>query len=209
MKHEVQVFRQKKRIRLLWITSPILASLLFFTEPAWVIGDIRNDIVRQIGAIALFTCISGRCWAALHIGGLKNQQLITSGPYAFTRNPLYFFSSLGLAGVGLAVGSVTLGAIFFCFSYLSFSYVIRQEEGALEQFFQEEYRSYLKSVPRFFPLPRNNSFNLPSADDLPKKAEMVEKTYRQALPFLAAIPLYNLVRYVQDSNIISPIFKLY
>ena len=152
MEQNVRTFRQRKRIIFFWMSAPLLASLLFFTEPIWFDGDVRNAIVRQLGAFALLTCIAGRCWAALHIGGQKNQQLVKSGPYARTRNPLYFFSTVGLAGVGLAVGSVTLGVLFFCFGYLAFSYVTRREEWALERFFGSEYREYIRTRSEVFPV---------------------------------------------------------
>ena len=151
MEQNVRTFRQRKRIIFFWVSAPLLAPLLLLTEPMWFDGDVLNEIVRHLGAFALLTCIAGRCWAALHIGGQKNQKLITSGPYARTRNPLYFFSTVGLAGIGLAVGSITLGLAFFCFGYLAFSYVIRREERALERFFVAEYHEYMRLVPRFFP----------------------------------------------------------
>ncbi|MBP0437686.1 methyltransferase family protein [Tianweitania sediminis] len=208
MKQNVRVFRQRKRIRFLWTLSPLLVALLLFTEPKWMHGDVRNEMIRQLGALALFTCIIGRCWASLHIGGQKNQQLITSGPYSRTRNPLYFFSSVGLAGVGLAVGSMTLGAVFFCFGYLAFSYVIRREEWALEQFFRGEYRAYVMLVPRFFPSLSEN-LEPTTTEQVLYKPQALHTTFRQALLFLLPIPLYNVLQYLHASGIIEPVMKLY
>lgn len=209
MKQNVRTFRQRKRIIFFWMSSPLLASLLLFTEPMWIDGDIRNEIIRQIGALALLTCIAGRCWAALHIGGQKNQQLVTSGPYARTRNPLYFFSTVGLAGVGPAVGSLTLGVVFFCFSYLAFSYVIRREEWALEHLFRGEYRAYVMLVPRFFPSLSAIVVERRTAEQDVYKPHALRTTFWHALVFLLPIPLYNVIKYLHESGAITPLIKIY
>lgn len=209
MEHNVRTFRQRKRIIFFWMSTPLLASLLLFAEPMWFDGDIRNEIVRQLGAFALLTCIAGRCWATLHIGGQKNQQLVTSGPYTRTRNPLYFFSTVGLAGVGLAVGSVTLGVVFFCFGYLAFSYVIRREEWALERLFGSEYHEYMRLVPMFFPSFSAIVVDQPSDDQIVYNPHALGATFYHALVFLLPIPLYNIIQYIQKSGIIVPIIRLY
>jgi protein-S-isoprenylcysteine O-methyltransferase Ste14 len=209
MEQNVRTFRQRKRILFFWMSAPLLASLLLFTEPVWFDGDVRNEIVRHLGAFALLTCIAGRCWAALHIGGQKNQQLVTSGPYARTRNPLYLFSTMGLAGIGLAVGSVTLGAGFFCFGYLAFSYVIRREEWALERFFGSEYDEYTRLVPRFFPSFSSIVIEQPGDDQNVYNPRALATTFCHGLVFLLPIPLHGVIQYMQESKIIIPILKIY
>jgi protein-S-isoprenylcysteine O-methyltransferase Ste14 len=209
MQQDARTFPQRKRILFLWISSPILASLLLLTEPTWAVDDVRHELTRLIGALALFACIVGRCWAALHIGGKKNEQLVTSGPYARTRNPLYFFSSVGLAGIGLAFGSVTLGALFFCFSYLAFSYVIMREERTLELFFGEQYLEYVMLVPRFFPLPLGSTLSPSTAEHVVFQPQILKKTFWQAFLFLLALPTYHIVHYLHEADVIQPIIKLY
>jgi len=80
----------------------------------------------------------------------KNQQLTTSGPYAYCRNPLYLGSiviAIGFAiasrDVWVAVGMVTLFALIYV-------PVIRAEEAFLREHFAE-YESYERRVPRFLP----------------------------------------------------------
>lgn len=209
MQQDARTFPQRKRIIFLWMSSPILVSLLLLTEPMWADGDVRHEVIRLLGALALFACISGRCWAALHIGGKKNEQLVTSGPYARTRNPLYFFSSVGLAGIGLAFGSVTLGALFFCFSYLAFSYVIMREERTLELFFGEQYREYVKLLPRFFPSLWGITVSPSTAEHVVFQPQILEKTFWQAFLFLLALPTYHIVQYLHEADVIQPVIKLY
>ena len=50
-------------------------------------------------------------WSSLYIAGRKGRELVTVGPYSTCRNPLYFFSIVGAAGMGAQSGSLTLGLI--------------------------------------------------------------------------------------------------
>lgn len=209
MGQNVRTFRQRKRIVFLWLSAPVLTTLLLFTEPVWGDGDIRNEIVRQFGTLALLTCIAGRCWAALHIGGQKNLQLVTSGPYARTRNPLYFFSTVGLAGIGLSFGSITLGAVLFCFGYMVFNYVIRREERALEGFFGLAYHEYIVLIPRFFPSFSTMTVNHAGNDQYVYNPHSLGVTFCHAMVFLLPIPLYTAIQYIRESDIILPLIKLY
>src|SRR5947209_2585041 len=82
----------------------------------------------------------------------KNAQLATTGPYAYTRNPLYLGSILIAVGFIIAsrnwwIAAATL--IMFLAIYLP---VIRAEEGYLSSAFPE-YREYATHVPRLLPRP--------------------------------------------------------
>jgi protein-S-isoprenylcysteine O-methyltransferase Ste14 len=101
-----------------------------------------------VGTIAIVPGLLIRALASGHVR--KNEALATSGPYAYTRNPLYLGSLL--IGVGFAVGArswwvgVTLVVMFFAI-YLP---VIRGEEEFLRQRFPE-FAEYSRRVPRMFP----------------------------------------------------------
>jgi len=81
----------------------------------------------------------------------KDSSLATTGPYGWTRNPLYFGSFL--LGVGFAVmsGNWIAGALIVLpFLGIYFS-VIRSEEAHLSRLFPAEFIEYCTRVPRFFP----------------------------------------------------------
>lgn len=89
-----------------------------------------------------------RAWAAGHLA--KNQQLITSGPYAYVRNPLYLGTLVVAAGLAIACRSLGLAVLFalaFLFIYLP---VIMLEEQHLGELFPE-FEQYAATVPSLFP----------------------------------------------------------
>ena len=80
----------------------------------------------------------------------KNEQLATTGPYAYTRNPLYLGSLILSVGFALAARSwwIVGGIIVLFFAiYLP---VIRAEEGFLRERFPQ-FEDYVRQVPRLFP----------------------------------------------------------
>jgi protein-S-isoprenylcysteine O-methyltransferase Ste14 len=116
-------------------------AYLFFSRPT-VKMLIAGGTVAAAG-LAL------RAYAAGHLA--KNQKLTMSGPYAYTRHPLYLGSALIGAGFAVAGGRWTLalaGAILFTAIYWP---VIRREEEHLRGEFGEVYDGYAQRVPLFLP----------------------------------------------------------
>jgi protein-S-isoprenylcysteine O-methyltransferase Ste14 len=81
----------------------------------------------------------------------KDRVLATSGPYAFTRNPLYFGSSILAAGFIVAGRSWIAGAIVAIYFAVFYYAVMRNEEQDLRARFPEEFPAYSSRVPLFFP----------------------------------------------------------
>ena len=90
-----------------------------------------------------------RAWAAGHIR--KNAQLATSGPYAFTRNPLYFGSFLLGLGFTIASGRWYLAVLFAALFIGIYLPTMRVEASTMEQLFGNDFEIYRRSVPLFFP----------------------------------------------------------
>jgi protein-S-isoprenylcysteine O-methyltransferase Ste14 len=89
-----------------------------------------------------------RAWASGHI--MKNDRLATSGPYAFTRNPLYVGSFLIALGFALvAHWSVVL--IVCAFFLLIYAPTIARERANIENRFPVAYEQYAANVPAFVP----------------------------------------------------------
>lgn len=100
------------------------------------------------GAIAL-PGLALRAWATGHLR--KNDTLATTGPYAYTRNPLYLGSFLLGVGFTVASGRWFLGIIFAALFLGIYVPVMRVESATLAELFGESYQRYLKAVPLFLP----------------------------------------------------------
>lgn len=103
-------------------------------------------------AFGLAVCALGlliRGWAAGHIR--KEKSLAVSGPYRYTRNPLYLGNFL--LGLSMALGSNSLwGVGLFALYFLVFyPPVIMEELRRMKRLFPAEYETYGKQVPLFFP----------------------------------------------------------
>lgn len=100
------------------------------------------------GAVVGLAGLLVRAWAAGHI--VKNDRLATTGPYAHTRNPLYFGSFLLAAGCALAVhwGLLLVVAAFWLGVYVP---VIRREKAHVRSLYPEAYAEWEQHVPSFVP----------------------------------------------------------
>ena len=79
-------------------------------------------------------------------------QLVTAGPYHFTRNPMLTGVFLLLFGFGVFFGSAALLFVFTpLFIYLNFWELKSIEEPELEKRLGEDYIKYRKRTPMFFP----------------------------------------------------------
>jgi protein-S-isoprenylcysteine O-methyltransferase Ste14 len=101
------------------------------------------------GAVALVGVLI-RGWASGHIS--KNERLATSGPYAHTRNPLYFGSFLIAAGFAIAEHWALL-LLVVAFFVLIYAPTIQREKANIAGRFPDTYHAYAANVPAFVPRP--------------------------------------------------------
>jgi Phospholipid methyltransferase len=90
-----------------------------------------------------------RAWATGHLA--KDQQLASSGPYAYIRNPLYTGTLIAAAGILIAARDAVLVIIFILAFSLIYLPVIELEEQHLREIFPA-YGAYAAKVNRFFPV---------------------------------------------------------
>src|SRR4051812_14796765 len=118
----------------------MVAAFAYFSHPTP--GSLRIGLPVSLAGLAL------RAWAAGHLA--KNQRLATSGPYAFTRNPLYLgtlLTALGLAAAGHSLGLAILFSGLFVLVYLP---AIELEEQHLTAILSD-YAAYAARVPLLIP----------------------------------------------------------
>ncbi|SDA91313.1 isoprenylcysteine carboxylmethyltransferase family protein [Sinorhizobium sp. NFACC03] len=87
-------------------------------------------------------------WAKIGIPEEQDAPLVTSGFYAFSRNPIYAGMVTALTGTVLAVPNVVSVALALS-AWISISYQIRMEETHLSRAFGEAYSAYCGRVRRW------------------------------------------------------------
>ena len=119
---------------------PLAILVLVFARP----NPKSIAIGAAIGVFGLWL----RAYAA---GYLKKQEVLTTtGPYAFTRNPLYLGSAVLAAGAAWGAHSWISGGILFIYFAAVYLVVMRREEGELRGHFGESFEEYAKRCPCFF-----------------------------------------------------------
>src|SRR3989454_4442007 len=122
-------------------------------------------LVRLLGSPLIFAGLAGIGWCFVLFAKARGPQnpvmppeeLVTSGPYAWTRNPIAGSHFLAVLGVALTVGSPAAVAITFLLGVPA-NLVIRLEEQGLASRFGDAYRTYRASVPRWIPrIPKRQS----------------------------------------------------
>src|ERR1035437_3064195 len=102
-------------------------------------------------AVAAIVVAPGLLIRALASGHVrKNEALATSGPYAYTRNPLYLGSLLMGLGFAVAARSWWVGIVLVVMFFAIYLPVIRDEEAFLRHKFPE-FEEYARQLPRMFP----------------------------------------------------------
>lgn len=80
----------------------------------------------------------------------KNEELTTTGPYGYTRNPLYLGSIVIAVGFAIAARSLWIGIVLVVLFLAIYLPVIRSEEEFLRGKFAN-FDGYVKRVPRLLP----------------------------------------------------------
>jgi protein-S-isoprenylcysteine O-methyltransferase Ste14 len=140
-----------------------------------------------IGAIGLWI----RATAAGHLH--KQQVLTVTGPYAFTRNPLYLGSFILLIGAAIAAFSWWSALILFGYFTLFYSVVMRSEERELYERHGEAFQEYARTVPLFFP--RLIPAKIASGDTVAFSFAQYKKNreYRAAIGFLLLLLVFVVI----------------
>jgi protein-S-isoprenylcysteine O-methyltransferase Ste14 len=119
-------------------------SFAFAVAYIWLARPTRTSLL--VGGLLLVPGLILRGLASGHVQ--KDRMLTISGPYAYTRNPLYLGSLILAAGFVVAARSFWIPAILLVMFVAIYVPVIVGEERYLRQTFPE-YDDYARHVPRF------------------------------------------------------------
>jgi protein-S-isoprenylcysteine O-methyltransferase Ste14 len=112
----------------------------------WLARPTRTSLL--VGGLLLLPGLLLRGFASGHVQ--KDKQLTTSGPYAYTRNPLYLGSLILAAGFAVAARSWWIVAGMLAMFAAIYIPVIAGEESYLRHTFPD-YDDYARHVPRMLP----------------------------------------------------------
>ena len=166
---------RSKRVSLPHWMTPIVVTVLFLlvhvalpwalsslsARHGWVDG--RPGPWNLLALVLVVAGIAGTLWMmALHIlaspGSFvelrPTRQLLTPGPYAASRNPMYLFELTFWFGWALFCGSIAVLIGFLLWLSMFHFVIVPWEERDLEARFGDAYRAYKARVPRWLGLPR-------------------------------------------------------
>jgi protein-S-isoprenylcysteine O-methyltransferase Ste14 len=198
--------KQLNRRRLLYTKLGLVAVLLLslFSYPTFVEGQFMHGALDMVGSVLVGACALGRLYATAFLGGHKNQNLIVDGPFSMVRNPLYFFSFVGVCGVVLISNHLTFMLVvppLFLSIYLS---LIVREEVFLKEHFGEAYVQYCAATPRIWP--KLSLYR--AAESVQMQPKFMVKALRDSILWLSILPLFELIEELQQTGMVAVVLHI-
>ena len=187
---------QAIRVNILRLAFILAVPLLIFTHSAW--PEPVFEVLEVLGVALVITAVLGRFWAILYIGGHKNKTVMQDGPYSVCRHPLYLFSTLGVMGLGLMLGSIVMTALLGGLTFVILSITARKEEAFLRGTFGPAYDAYAAKVPMI--LPRLSGFR--TEGEVTISVSHLRQNLMDALVFLCFIPLAEALEFLNENNML-------
>jgi protein-S-isoprenylcysteine O-methyltransferase Ste14 len=141
-----------------------------------------------VGAAVSLPGLALRAWASGHLR--KNEALAITGPYAYTRNPLYLGSFLIGLGFTIAAGQILLTLIFILMMVGIYLPVMRVESATLLSLFGKKYDRYASEVPLL--LPRLTPYRRATNMDFDRTLYLRYREYRAAIGVMIAWALLTV-----------------
>ena len=116
----------------------VTLGFVFAGVVLWLATPTRQSLA--IGAIVALIGESIRLWAAGHLE--KSKEVTMSGPYRYTRHPLYLGSSLIGIGMAIVANNLIVAAIVIAYLALTLTAAMRSEEAHLRVKFGDAYDAY-------------------------------------------------------------------
>lgn len=131
---------------------PFLLVMVLFAQPT-AASLIAGFVIVLLGEAIRFWGVSIAGAETRTTGTVGGTYLITTGPFAHVRNPLYVGNMLMYAGVGVMSMALfpwlLIGACLWF--YMQYALIISREEEYLVGHFGAAYEEYRRHVPRFLP----------------------------------------------------------
>ena len=139
---------------LVFVISLVLGGIV---HSIWPVGLIESVLLRYLGVTLCVVALLGLLGIGLMFHRHKTSiepwkptsTVMSHGPYAYSRNPIYVGFCFVAIGVGLSQNSLWITLSFLPAAFIVFHTAIVREEKYLEKKFGEEYRRYKEKVRRW------------------------------------------------------------
>jgi protein-S-isoprenylcysteine O-methyltransferase Ste14 len=116
----------------------VTLGFIFGVLAIWLAQPTRGSLIA--GASVALVGEAIRVWASGHLE--KGREVTTSGPYRFTRHPLYLGSTLIGVGLGVASAHAVVAVIVIAYLAITLTAAVRTEEAHLTDKFGAAYPAY-------------------------------------------------------------------
>lgn len=112
-----------------------------------------DAIIWPLGLMVFGLGVALRIWAQMHLHYRLSvhKQLTTTGPYRWTRNPIYLANATMLLGLTVLSELLWFLLVMLLWCAVVYYFVVRREEAHLLEKYGEPYAQYLARVPRWAP----------------------------------------------------------
>ncbi len=196
----------KKRMYLSRVLGAVGVVAYVFMGPLWLDRQVwLAEALAFAGLLLVALGVVGRVWALSYLVGKKSKSLVTEGPFSLCRNPLYLFSFLGLLGLCLRTGTVTIPVVVMTLFALVHLRSVRSEEAKLRAMFPAEFDAYASRIPRFIP----SLANFKESDLLSVNAVLFRKGITELTMFFVSLAFFELVTVLHQTGMVPVLFRLY
>lgn len=116
----------------------VFLGFVFAALVLWLASPTPNALLLGAAIAVVGECL--RLWAAGHLE--KSKEVTRSGPYRYTRHPLYLGSSIIGIGIAVASNNLMVAAIVVAYMALTLTAAMRSEEAHLREKFGDAYDAY-------------------------------------------------------------------
>jgi len=171
---------------------PLLFVLFFFASP--------NVISVTIGLLILVFGEIFRIYSVAFIGTVSRtrssstgSRLITTGPFAYVRNPLYVGNFFITAGIAVYSGHTWIIITTIAAFAIQYFFIVEYEESILREKFGAEYDSYCKTVPAWFAKrrPKLSEIEWPSPEGIVESLKSEKRTLSAILAILVLLLIFH------------------
>ncbi|MDE1966938.1 MAG: isoprenylcysteine carboxylmethyltransferase family protein [Patescibacteria group bacterium] len=145
-------------VRIIFIPIVIILARISGMKPgSFLLLYIEDPALRAIGAVLVLSGIALAIWARYHLGrnwGMPmsekaDAELVTTGPYAYIRHPIYAGIFLAVLGSALVFGILWVLVLAIYVGYFLVS--VRKEDEIMARLFPDAYPAYKARTKKVIP----------------------------------------------------------